>query len=188
MGTSKNVASPDTPPWKMALAVLGRPDIPVPKQNREIWRSVYAERGPDATDEFSHPMLATACRLAAESSNVRVSLHNYEEHLATNNHSGFAVELAKRALARAVHSQQGADGFARELFAEATSYYASRDLPSFVGSRDRVATTSAAIALKSGLIEATRSIVRSAGSPALDPEGWAKYVGGVFRKLRGTTR
>lgn len=53
MGTSKNVASPDTPPWKMALAALGRPNIPVTKQNREIWRSVHAERGPEAAVEFS---------------------------------------------------------------------------------------------------------------------------------------
>ena len=186
MGTSKNVASPDTPPWKMALAVLGRLDIPVPKQNREIWRSVQAERGPEAVDEFSQPALATACRLAAESSDVRVSLHNYEEHLANNDKNGFAVEIAKRALARAVHSEQGAEGFARELFAEATSYYASRDLPSFVGSRGRVNTTSDAIALKASLKETTRSIVRSAGAPAVDPEGWAEYVGGVFRRLRGT--
>jgi hypothetical protein len=186
MGTSKNVASPDTPPWKMALAVLGRPDVPVPRQNREIWRSVQAERGPEAADDFSQPVLATACRLASESSDVQVSLHIYEEHLASQNKSGFAVEIAKRALARAVHSQQGAEGFARELFAEATSYYASRDLPSFVGSRGRVNTTSAAMALKASLKETTRTIVRSAGTPAVDPEGWATYVGGVFRRLRET--
>jgi hypothetical protein len=186
MGTSKNVASPDTPPWKMALAVLGRPDIPVPSQNREIWRSVQAERGSEAADEFSQPALAAACRLAAESSDVRTSLHDYEEHLASSSKNGFAVEIAKRALARAVRSQQGAEGFARELFAEATSYYASRDLPSFVGGRDRVKTTSAAIALKSGLKDITRSIVSSAGTPPVDPEGWAKYVGGVFRRLQGT--
>lgn len=186
MGTSKNVASPDTPPWKMALAVLGRPDVPVLKQNREIWRSVQAERGPEAADDFSQPVLATACRLAAESSDARISLHTFEEHAASQNKGGFAVEIAKRALVRAVHAQQGAEGFARELFAEATSYYASRDLPSFVGASDRVKTTSAAIALKSSLKETTRSIVRSAGAPAVDPNGWAKYVGGVFRKLRGT--
>src|ERR1035438_4136459 len=151
MGTSKNVGSPDTPPWKMALAVLGRPDVPVARQNREIWRSVQAERGPETADDFSHPAVAVACRLAAESSDVRVSLSAYEEHLASQNKSGFAVEIAKRALARTVRAQQGPEGFARELFAEATSYYASRDLPSFVGSRGRVSTTSEAIALKTSL-------------------------------------
>jgi hypothetical protein len=169
----------------MALAALGRPEVPAPNQNLEIWRSVQAERGPEVADEFSQPALATACRLAKESSEVRASLHAYENHLANQGKSGFAVEIAKRALARAVYSKQGADGFARELFAEATSYYASRDLPSFTGSRGRVNTTTDAIALKSRLKEATRSIVRSAGTPAIDPEGWAKYVAGVFRRLRG---
>lgn len=186
MGTSKNVGSPDKPPWKFALAVLGRLDVPAPQQNREIWLSVRAERGPEIIDDFSHPALATACRIASKSSDVRTSLRAYEEHLASQDKSGFAVEIAKRALARAVHSQQGAEGFARELFAEATSYYASRDLSSFVGNKNRVNTTSAAIALKASLMENTRAIVKSAGTPAVDPEGWAAYVGGIFRRLGGT--
>ena len=32
MGTSKNVASPDTTPWKPALAVLGRKNVPPARQ------------------------------------------------------------------------------------------------------------------------------------------------------------
>jgi hypothetical protein len=185
MGTSKNFASPDTPPWKFALAVLGRLDVPLERQNREIWRSVEAERGPRTANEFSHPALATACRLASNASNVQVSLNSYEKHLAEQGKSGFAVEIGRRALARAVFSKQGSEGFARELFAEATSYYASRDLPSFVGSSGRVKTTSAAIALKADLKEITRTIVQSAGPPAVDPEGWGKFVGTVVKRLRG---
>jgi hypothetical protein len=185
MGTSKNFASPDTPPWKFALAVLGRLDVPPERQNREIWRSVEAERGPSAVNEFSHPALATACRIASKSFDVQTSLNSYDEHLAEHRKSGFAVEIGRRALARAIFSKQGSEGFARELFAEATSYYASRDLPSFVGSSGRVKTTSAAIALKTNLKEVTRTIVQSAGPPSVDPEGWGKFVGNVVRRLRG---
>jgi hypothetical protein len=185
MGTSKNVASPDTPPWKFALAVLGRPAVPLELQNREIWRSVEAERGPRVIDDFSHPALAAACRLASGSSNVQTALHAYDEQLVVQNKSGFAVEIGRRALARAVLSNQGSEGFARELFAEATSYYASRDLPSFVGSKGRVETTSASIALKANLKEITRTIVESAGAPSLDPEGWTRFVSNVVRRLKG---
>jgi len=185
MGTSKNVASPDTPTWKFALAVLGRLDVAAERQNREIWRSVEADRGPRAIDDFSHPALAAACRLASGSSSVHAALHSYEQHLVDQNKSGFAVEIGRRALARAVASQQGAAGFARELFAEATSYYASRDLPGLVGGKGRVETTSAAISLKDDLKQITRAMVRSAGSPAADPDGWAAYVGNVVRKLTG---
>ena len=185
MGTSKNVASPDTPPWKFALAVLGRLDVPPDRQSREIWRSVEAERGSRTTDDFSHPVLAIACRLASESSSVPACLHTYDDHLAKYNKAGFAAEIGRRALARAVLSKQGASGFARELFAEATSYYVSRDLASFVGSKGRVGTTSAAIALKIRLKEVARTVVASAGKPVADPDGWATYVSGVVRKLRG---
>ena len=185
MGTSKNFASPDTPPWKFALAVLGRLDVPPERQNREIWRSVEAERGPSAVNEFSHPALATASRIASKSFDVQTSLNSYDEHLAEHRKSGFAVEIGRRALARAIFSKQGSEWFARELFAEATSYYASRDLPSFVGSSGRVKTTSAAIALKTNLKEVTRTIVQSAGPPSVDPEGWGKFVGNVVRRLRG---
>lgn len=185
MGTSKNVQSPDTPPWRMALAVLGRNDVPVSRQHREIWRSVEAERGPRFADDFSHPTLAAACQFAANSEDVRSTLQKYEVYLSREKKSGFAVEIARRALARAINTREGTQGFARELFAEATSYYVSRDLPSFVGSRGRVESPSKAIALKAELKEITRAVVSQAGTPALDPEGWATYVGKVINGLRG---
>jgi hypothetical protein len=186
MGTSKNVASPDSPPWKFALAVLGRLDVTPDRQNREIWRSVEAERGPRLVDDFSDPTLAVACRLANDAKDLHATLEAYDNHLSTDNKSGFAVEIARRALARAVASKQGGQGFACELFAEATAYYASRDLPSFVGSRGRIETPSAAIALKGSLKSVTRTIVRSAGPPVFDPDGWSGYVSKVVLGLRGS--
>lgn len=185
MGTSKNVPSPDTPPWRIALAVLGRKDVPASRQHREIWRSVEAERGPRFADDFSHPTLALACKLASSANNVRSTLQNYDIHLSRERKSGFAVEIARRALARALNAQQGSEGFARELFAEATSYYASRDLPSFVGSRGRIETPSKAITLKAELKEITRTVVQQAGPPAVDPEGWTRFVSKVVSDLRG---
>ena len=160
-------------------------DVPDDRQNREIWRSAEAERGTRLVDDFSHPTLAAACRLAANTNDVRSALRAYDDHLSGENKSGFAVEIARRALARAVSSQQGGAGFARELFAEATSYYVSRDLPSFVGARGRVETPSAAFALKTNLKEITRTVVQSAGQPSFDPEGWSTYVQKVVQGLRG---
>ena len=185
MGTSKNVASPDTPPWRIALAILGRKDVPAARQHQEIWRSVEAERGPTFAEDFSQPTLAVACGLASSTKDVNIALLRYDTHISIEGKSGFALEIARRALARAVSGQQGGGGFVRELFAEATSYYASRDLPSFIGIRGRIETTSKAIALKAELKEITKSVVLQAGPPAIDPEGWTRYVNKVVHGLRG---
>ena len=185
MGTSKNVPSPNIPAWKFALAVVGRLDVPTDRQTREIWRSVEAERGPTATNEFSDPTLAAACRIASSAKDVRSALKAYEDHIYSANKAGFAVEVAKRAIARSVTTQQGALGFAKELFAEATSYYASRDLSSFVGRPGRVKTVSDAISLKSRLKDVTRSIVEATGAPSAEPEAWSRYVDDVISHLRG---
>lgn len=184
MGTSKNFASPDTPPWRPALAVLGRLDVPVERQTREIWRSASAERGHRLLDEFSSDALAAACGLAAKTTDVHAASRDYDAYLSTNQKAGFAVEIGKRALVRAVASKLGSQGFANELFAEATAYYASRDLPSFVGAFGRIKTPSQSIQLKSQLKAVTRTVVAASGAADPDPMGWASYVQTVISKLR----
>jgi hypothetical protein len=185
MGTSKNVASPNSPPWKPALAILGRKDIPIERQIIEIWRSASAERGLMLIDDFSSAAVATACSLAARFVDVRDAVATFDSYLSRDHKAGFAAEIAKRALARAVASKQGIQGFAGELFAEATSYYASRDLPSFIGHDGRIDSPSAAIRLKASMMEQTRISVASSGVPNSSPEEWAIYVQKVISGLRG---
>jgi hypothetical protein len=123
--------------------------------------------------------------LAQRSEGVLEVLSEYDAALAHDRRSGLAAEIGRRALARAVSSRQGSLGFATELFSEATSYYVSRDLPSFVGARGRVETVSAAIELKSQIKRVTTEIVRSVGSPATDAHGWLTYVEKVLTSLQG---
>ena len=134
MGTSKNVRSPDIPPWKPFLAVVGRPDIPVERQARELWRAAYADRGSRLEDDFSQNTLAVACELAATSRSVQVALREYDSANQREHRAGLGVEIGRRVLARAIARGTGAAGFAADFFADASSYYASRDLPSFIGS------------------------------------------------------
>jgi hypothetical protein len=123
--------------------------------------------------------------MAETSSNVSDALREYQGLLAREKRSGLAAEIGRRALARAVSSKQGSQGFAEELFAEAACYYASRDLPSFVGARGRVATTSGAIELKAKIKETSKRITKSVGKPATDSDGWATYVKRVLSDLGG---
>jgi hypothetical protein len=185
MGTSKNVRSPDIPPWKPFLAVIGRPDVPVERQTRELWLAAYAERGPRLEDEFSQRTLAAACDIAASRQSVPTALRDYDAMNKREHRAGLAVELGRRALARAIAKGTGAAGFAADLFADASSYYASRDLPSFVGAAGRVQNTSAAIEVKNAIRRVTRDQVSQVGKPRTDVEGWAAFVRSVLSTLRG---
>jgi len=184
MGTSKNVRSPDIPPWKPFLAVVGRPDVPIERQAKELWRAAYADRGHRLEDDFSQRTLAFACELAATTRNVQTALHEYDAANQREQRAGLGVEVGRRALARAVARGTGAAGFAADFFADASSYYASRDLPSFVGAAGRVQNTSSAIELKNAITRVTREQVSRIGVPRTDADGWASFVKSALMALR----
>jgi hypothetical protein len=185
MGTSKNVRSPDIPPWKPFLAVVGRPDIPAQRQVMELWRAAYADRGPRLEDDFSQKSLALACELAATRRNVQTALREYDAANQRERRAGLGIELGRRALARAVAGGTGAAGFAADFFGDASSYYASRDLPSFIGAAGRVQDTSSAIELKNSISRVTREQVSTIGTPRTDADGWAAFVKAALTILRG---
>ena len=103
MGTSKNVSSPDTTPWKPALAVLGRNNVPPARQLQEVWRSAPFDRGPRLFDDFAAPTLAIACGLAQRRSSVGTLLNEYENLLQHDKKIGLAAEIGRRALAGLCH-------------------------------------------------------------------------------------
>ena len=188
MGTSRNDRSPDTPPWRVALAVLGRSDVPIERQSREIWMAAHADRGDKLIRDLSHPALAKACKAVESNLPLSRALQNYQESMQYEEASGFVLEMGKRALIRSVSSSKTATEFVGELFAETVSYYASRDLPSYVGSSGRVQTMNQSIALKEQLREVARQAVRSAGSPGFSPKDWYKYINGIVSGLKHTNR
>jgi len=188
MGTSRNDRSPDIPPWRMALAVLGRSDVPIERQSREIWMAAHADRGDKLIRDLSHPALAMACKAIESHLPLARTLQNYQESMQYEEASGFALEMGKRALIRSVSASKTATEFVGELFAETVSYYASRDLPSYVGSSGRVQTMSQSIALKEQLRDVARQAVRSAGSPSFSSEGWSKYINRIVDTLKHANR
>ncbi|MGI9074284.1 MAG: hypothetical protein ACR2JB_23890 [Bryobacteraceae bacterium] len=188
MGTSRNDPSPPIPPWKPALAVLGRTDVPAERQSLEIWRAVAADRGERLLRDLANPTLAEACSLIAKGRSVSDALDAYDEATLHIADVGLAVDLGRRALARAAVNSSGPSGFASELFAEAVSYYASRDLPSFVAAPGRIANSSAALDLKENLRKIARKTASQAGEPPLDRRGWHRYVSRVLTALQGRER
>ena len=188
MGTSSNQPSPNTPSWNIAQAALGHLGLDVERQSEELWQSALMDRDGRLTEELTNPLLASACEIAEERISPARAVQSFDNTLNQQYAAGLTLDMAKRALARASAAESGSIGFAEELFAEATSYYASRDLPSFVGSPERVQTTSDSIALKESLRNIAREAARTAAPIATDLQGWRSYVSEVLASLRGERR
>lgn len=190
MGTSVNQPSPGTPNWRLARALLGRPDAPPIDQVGELWRAATADRARALQAELADPLLARAAEIAAtHSGDPQAALEQYDRHVHESHSRNFALEFGRRALARATLKATGAAGFAAELFSEATSYYVARDLPGFVGSPNRVQNARDALELKAKLQTATRDIASSA-DVSVEPRAWARHVDDAIQRLtrRGKSR
>jgi hypothetical protein len=184
VGTSSNPSSPNTPPWRPFKAILGDPKWPIERQSIELWQAALADRNGQLRDDLSNPLLAEVSRLADAKLTVASTIQSFNALLGNNHAASLTIDMAKRALVRAAATQAGSTGFASELFAEAASYYVSRDLPSYVGVSNRISTTSEAIQLKDDFRKIARESARTA-AVRTDPEGWKTYVSQVLTTLQG---
>src|SRR5689334_1915408 len=115
MGTSRNDRSPSTPPWRMALAVLGTSDVPAARQTLEIWQAVAADRGSKLLRDFSNPSLAEACRLVSQNLSVEEALSRFNRLSLYESNAGLAIDMGRRALSRCVAQRGDAQNFVSEL-------------------------------------------------------------------------
>jgi hypothetical protein len=179
-----------TPPWKMALAVVGSRDVAASRQNMEIWRAVSADRGQKLVRDFSNHSIAEACRWLASGVSAEEAVRRFNKATMHESSAGLTIDMGRRALARCAARKADPATFMGELFAEAVSYYASRDLPSYVGAKGRVSNTSETIKLKDSLRETTRELVKSVGAPKLERAAWSSYISSVLKVLQsgGTSK
>lgn len=187
MGTSRNDPSPRRPPWPAAYGLIGRPEVPAREQHLAIWRAALGDREQKLRSELASAPLAAACRIAAARGDLAQSLEAYEHEVHRSKSASLWLELGRRALAKTVLTGGADREFAGELFAQVTGYYASRDLPSYVGARERVANVRESLALKEQLAGISREVARE--GPPLDAQttaGWRRYVAVVLERL--TTR
>jgi hypothetical protein len=184
MGTSRNDPSPPTPSWKTALAVLGRTDVSVDMQVREVCRAAAQDRHAGLGRDLSHPLLATAWELSRQGLSAQRALETYDDAALHVANVGLAVEFGRRALARCTLQGPATTSFPAELFREVFGYYVARDLPTVVAAKGRVSAVSDAIQLKSSIRNLVRSRVSDLGEPSKGPAGWKTFVAKVTDALQ----
>ena len=184
MGTSRNDRSPETPNWRPVLASIGNPLVNVERQNLEIWRAAFAEKGALLERELGSSLLASACSYISQDLPLHTALARFDETAREIGESSFVLDLARRAFIRCSSRKESVPSFVGETFAELVSYYASRDLSSFIGAKNRLSNVAESVQLKERLRSITKHQVAVAGEPTTDPEGWKQYVRRVLALLR----
>jgi hypothetical protein len=183
MGTSSNQRSPDRPTWRLPQALIGRQDVALEHQSAELWRAASSDPQTNIVDRLSDPILARTCSLADTPSSPAAAMAAFDGLLQQSHAAGFILDLSRRALVRSVAAGSGSAGFVKELFAEVVGYYASRDLPSYVGKSQRIGTSSELIALKRGLQDHVRTVVAAEQLPDITNRTWRALVGRITKAL-----
>lgn len=184
MGTSTNQRSPNTPSWRLSRAVLGMANVGIARQSQELWKAAVGDRGESLRTALGAEVLARAADIADTASSPIEAVRQFDSAVSEQRQAGLFLDLGKRALARSVAARTGRRGFASELFSEAVSYYASRDLASVVGRPTRIQSVDQALSLKSGLRSIARRIAEES-SLSSGSESWRVYVSQVLDRLTG---
>jgi hypothetical protein len=184
MGTSRNDRSPDTPNWKPVLAVIGNSNVEAERQNLEIWRAAVAENGSLLERSLGGPLLVHACRVLGQRLEIANAVAEFDTAAREANESTFISDLTRRAFIRSSARNDSSSRFIEETFSEIVTYYASRDLPSYIGASGRISDVSQSVDLKKSLQNATKEKVSAEGRPPTDFTGWKRYVARVLAALQ----
>src|ERR1039458_6730169 len=133
MGTSVNQSSPRTLNWKAAQAGYRDPNVPVGRVTAEVWRAALNQTAGNLEQLLSQPLIRRIGFLLAQSTSATDLARKSALEIARSKHSSLASEIARRACMQAAGSKDWQTAFTARLFAEATAYLVSRDLPGYVG-------------------------------------------------------
>lgn len=184
MGTSVNQASPRTLSWNVVKAGYRSPAVPVSRLASEVWRAALNQTTDNIAQLLAQPIVARLGALATEARSATDLARKTSQMLAQSKNSSLASDIARRAAIQCVGSRDRANAFSERVFAEATSYLVSRDLPGFVGS-DRTRTVAESLKFRAELAGHVAGLAREIGGPRrLDPDTWARHVQTVIDGLR----
>jgi hypothetical protein len=194
MGTSSNQSSPlKDPSWMAARVALANPAFPADRQSQEIWRAATSDTDASLQQRIGDALFAKAAELARPKVSHESAVDTYLDLVDHSSVSSIFTEIGKRALLRAVQSSGGPTAFASELFAETASYYISRDLPSLVGLKSRIASVTEALALKQTMTSLARGAATEVAkasalfekSAPVSSKEWKSFVASVLTALTG---
>ena len=185
MGTSVNQSSPHTLNWKAAQAGYRDRSVSIGRVTSEVWRAAVNQEVGNIERLLSQPIVARIGALVAESTSSMDLARKSAIEIARSKHSSIATEIARRACIQVAGAKDWRTAFTGRLFAEATAYLVSRDLPGFVG-LGRVENVSQSISFKSSLTQYAADVAMRVRHPShFTDRNWPQHVKNVVSQLKG---
>jgi hypothetical protein len=186
VGTSVNQPSPKTINWRAAQATYRNADVPV---LREMWRAATSQAEGNLASLLAQPIVARVRDIALQGGDATQVAMAASRAIAESGQSSFAAEIARRAAVQSVAAENRDQAYSERVFAEASNYLLSRDLPGYVGDVGRNKTVGDSFQFKRAVLEAAANVVRQVGPPQSGtPEAWHDHTTAVVDALKRRNR
>jgi len=184
MGTSVNQKSPATANWTIAQQAYRDASISDQRALQEIWRAALNQPEGDLGAQLQNPAFARLAALVPRWESAADAAREAARFVREEKVSSLAGDLARRAAIQSAGDPKGSAQFVHRLFAEATNYLVSRDLPGFITRGERLQSIGEARALKLTLVDLTTRVAAASQPSTLTARTWARGVGSVLDALR----
>ena len=186
MGTSVNQRSPDTTNWRIVQRAYEDPNFPAERALKEIWRAATNQPQGDLAAQLGEPAIAAFADVAIASSSPAEAAREAGRVIAETKCASLAADIARRAAVQSAGRENPREAFAQRLFAEATNYLVSRDLPGHIGANERLDSVSAAREFRQRLTGlAAQAALSSPGPVEYGGQAWTAYVRSVLEGISG---
>lgn len=184
MGTSVNQRSPSTPNWRLVQDAYDDPKIAIDQALREVWRAASNPNEVNLTSLLTEPVVASFADVAARSASPAQAFEEMTRVISDSKVSSLATDIAKRAVIQSAGRENPAQVYTERLFAEATNYLVSRDLPGHVTPGSRLQNVGDARRFTQQIMETAVDAVRRTGTPRSLMDDWSGFVNSVVSTIR----
>lgn len=189
MGTSVNQRSPDTLNWRAAQAAYEDPNVPAERVLQELWRAAGNQPEGDLAAMLAEPIVARLRDIAVEGRSALEVATAASRAVVQSKQASLAADIARRAAVQSVGAADPARAYSERVFAEASNYLLSRDLPGYVGTVGRNPTVADSYQFKQSVLNAAAEAVRQVGVPsASTAEAWRTHAAAVINRFKGRTK
>lgn len=186
MGTSVNQGSPRTRNWDAVQSTYKSDAFPIERVLREVWRAATNQAEGDLAAQLSSPIVSRLRDIAVQGTSAVEVASAINREIAQSRQTSLGVEIARRAAIQCLKAENRSQAFSERVFAEASNYLVSRDLPGFVGADFRNQSVAESFEFKQSIQNATANTVRDVSVPSVsNAEAWRTYTEAVVDRLRG---
>ena len=189
MGTSVNQRSPNTPPWILAQDVYTDPNMPIEAALREIWRAASNETETNLMSFLVKPEVHEFAELAISVSSHAEAFHETSRLISDKKVASLVADIARRAVIQSAGVENPREQFFQRLFAEATNYLVSRDLPGYIRPGGKIQNVTDARRFTQAMMDNAAAAVRRTPQPdTIASDTWPGYVRSVVQTIRSRQR